>query len=134
MPVNKYIDPVPKSNCELQAKGNMLFSSTAIANGTTTAVVTATGMQTEVGNIHQDLQAAADEDSDTPLKRKLNDFGELLAMVCSCKHFWLSNAPPTPPPNSARFLHSVPVISTSATRLCTPPVAPARVACARRLS
>lgn len=84
MPVNKFIDPVPQAKCELQAKGNMLFSSTAIANGKCTAVVTTIGMQTEVGNIHQDIQAAAEEDSDTPLKRKLNDFGELLAMVCSC--------------------------------------------------
>jgi magnesium-transporting ATPase (P-type) len=81
MPVNKYIEPVPDSKCELQAKSNMLFSSTAIANGTCTAVVTAIGMQTEVGNIHLDIQAAAEEDTDTPLKRKLNDFGELLAMV-----------------------------------------------------
>lgn len=38
-------------------------------------------MQTEVGNIHADIQAAAEEDSDTPLKRKLNAFGESLAMV-----------------------------------------------------
>ena len=81
MPVNKYTEAVPRSDCELQAKGNMLFSSTAIANGTCTAVVTAIGMRTEVGNIHQDIQAAAEEDSDTPLKRKLNDFGELLAKV-----------------------------------------------------
>ena len=32
------------AQCELQAKDNMLFASTAIANGSCTAVITSTGM------------------------------------------------------------------------------------------
>jgi magnesium-transporting ATPase (P-type) len=59
----------------------MLFSGTAIANGSCIAVVTAIGMDTEIGRIQADITAAAEEDGDTPLKRKLNDFGELLAWV-----------------------------------------------------
>lgn len=57
-------------------------------------------LQTEVGNIHADIQAAAEEDNDTPLKRKLNAFGELLALVCcwhlhlSCRHGWLTHRLP----------------------------------------
>lgn len=37
-------DPVASAQCELQAKENMLFASTAIANGSCTAVITSTGM------------------------------------------------------------------------------------------
>lgn len=42
--VMKSEDLVPKRDCELQAKENMLFASTAIANGSCTAIVTSTGM------------------------------------------------------------------------------------------
>jgi P-type Ca2+ transporter type 2C len=59
----------------------MLFSGTAVANGSCSAVVTGTGMSTEMGRIQADIQAAAAEDADTPLKKKLNDFGNLLAQV-----------------------------------------------------
>lgn len=38
-------DPVANAQCELQAKDNMLFASTAIANGSCTAVITSTGMK-----------------------------------------------------------------------------------------
>eukprot|EP00892_Ulva_mutabilis_P001770 jgi/Ulvmu1/11594/UM079_0038.1 len=93
MAVIKSEDPVAQAQCELQLKDNMLFSSTAIANGSCTAVITTTGMQTEVGNIHADIQAASEEDSDTPLKRKLNAFGELLALIIAyiCAAVWVIN-------------------------------------------
>lgn len=42
--VMKSEDPVASAQCELQAKENMLFASTAIANGSCTAVITSTGM------------------------------------------------------------------------------------------
>lgn len=45
MAVIKSEDPVPDAQCELQAKENMLFASTAIANGSCTAVITSTGMK-----------------------------------------------------------------------------------------
>jgi P-type Ca2+ transporter type 2C len=74
-------DPSGQPDCELQAQESMLFASTAVANGSCIAVVTATGMRTEIGKIQEDITAAAGEDDDTPLKRKLNDFGDLLARV-----------------------------------------------------
>lgn len=76
-------DPSGQAGCELQAQESMLFASTAVAYGSCTAVVTTTGMRTEIGKIQQDITAAADGDDDTPLKRKLNDFGDLLARVRS---------------------------------------------------
>lgn len=61
----------------------MVFAGTAIANGSCTVVVTAIGMSTEIGKIQAQISEAAKEDDDTPLKKKLNEFGEMLAKVLS---------------------------------------------------
>eukprot|EP00955_Chlamydomonas_euryale_P007285 77239-Chlamydomonas_euryale.AAC.6 len=42
-------------------------------------------MNTEIGAIQSQIQEAAGEESDTPLKKKLNEFGEALAQVI----FWI---------------------------------------------
>ncbi|GFR44662.1 hypothetical protein Agub_g5952 [Astrephomene gubernaculifera] len=91
--VNKGTERVADPNCELQAKECMVFAGTAIANGTCTAVVTAIGMSTEIGKIQAQISEAAKEDDDTPLKKKLNEFGELLAKVIAaiCVVVWLIN-------------------------------------------
>ncbi|KXZ46192.1 hypothetical protein GPECTOR_46g261 [Gonium pectorale] len=91
--VNKGTDPIPDANCELQAKECMVFAGTAIANGSCTAIVTAIGMNTEIGKIQAQISEAAKEDDDTPLKKKLNEFGELLAKVIAfiCVVVWLIN-------------------------------------------
>ena len=49
-------EPVSK-NVDITGKTNMLFSSTAVCNGKCTALVTSTGMSTEIGKI----QAAVTE-------------------------------------------------------------------------
>ena len=79
--VSKVEDSVGSPDSELQGQESMLFSGTAIANGSCTAVVTGIGMSTEMGRIQADITAAAAEDADTPLKKKLNQFGEQLAQV-----------------------------------------------------
>lgn len=81
MAVLKSEDPITQDDCELQAKECMLFAGTAVTNGSCTAIVTHTGMRTEMGKIQSDIQAAGEEDQDTPLKKKLNEFGEMLAQV-----------------------------------------------------
>ena len=86
--MQKSWQPVSDPNCELQTKENMLFSGTAIANGTVVGVVTSTGMATEIGKIQSQIQEAANEDSDTPLKKKLNHFGEMLAQVRGPGGWW----------------------------------------------
>jgi len=62
---------------------NMLFAGTAVANGSCRGIVNAIGMCTEVGKIQQQITEAAAEEEDTPLKKKLDVFGERLAQACS---------------------------------------------------
>lgn len=91
--VLKCIEPVGDVDSELQIKENMLFSSTAIANGTVIGVVTGTGMGTEIGKIQSQIKEASEENDDTPLKKKLDEFGEMLAKVIFgiCVLVWLIN-------------------------------------------
>eukprot|EP00882_Tetradesmus_deserticola_P026818 GHRQ01029620.1.p1 GENE.GHRQ01029620.1~~GHRQ01029620.1.p1 ORF type:complete len:126 (-),score=41.19 GHRQ01029620.1:501-878(-) len=59
----------------------MLFAGTAVASGSGIGVVTSIGMCTEIGKIQSQIHAASQEEEDTPLKQKLDQFGELLAKV-----------------------------------------------------
>jgi Ca2+-transporting ATPase len=59
----------------------MLFAGTAVSSGSGIGVVTSIGMQTEIGKIQSQIAAASEEEEDTPLKQKLDEFGELLAKV-----------------------------------------------------
>jgi len=54
--VLKGTEPVPKQDCELQAKDNMLFAGTAISNGICVGCVVSIGMETEIGKIQSQIQ------------------------------------------------------------------------------
>ena len=58
---------------------NMIFSSTAATYGHGRAVVTATGMQTQMGRIADLLKETPDET--TPLQKELDRVGRLLAII-----------------------------------------------------
>ena len=60
-------------------RSNMVFSGTAVTYGTARAVVTATGMSTEMGRIAGLL--SGEEDSATPLQKKLTRLGKYLGIV-----------------------------------------------------
>lgn len=57
----------------------MVFAGTIVVGGSGTAVVTATGMQTELGKI-ADL-ISSETPPDTPLQKKLNHTGKLLGVL-----------------------------------------------------
>ncbi len=63
----------------LGERHNLLFASTAVTTGNGLAVVTATGMNTEIGAISR-LIAEAEEEM-TPLQRRLDRFGQKLGYV-----------------------------------------------------
>jgi len=71
----------------------MLFSSTVINYGSAVGVVVYTGMKTAIGRVQDEVKKAAEEEEDTPLKKKLNDFGELLTKIIGviCLLVWLMN-------------------------------------------
>ncbi len=58
---------------------NMVYSGCSITYGTATAVVTATGMDTEMGKIANLLDS--ENDGQTPLQKKLADLGKYLGIV-----------------------------------------------------
>ncbi|KAJ6113678.1 hypothetical protein N7523_006995 [Penicillium sp. IBT 18751x] len=70
---------------------NMLFSGTTVVNGHATALVVLTGGSTAIGDIHESITSQISEP--TPLKQKLNDFGDVLAKVITviCVLVWLIN-------------------------------------------
>jgi len=92
--VEKETDALPKSaENVIQAKINVLFAATTVVSGIGTGVVLSTGMNTEIGHIQQSVQEAAEEDESTPLKKKLDEFGEALSKVIGivCLLVWLIN-------------------------------------------
>ncbi|KAH8736721.1 hypothetical protein BGZ61DRAFT_501437 [Ilyonectria robusta] len=77
----------------LQDQVNMLFSGTTVVTGRARAAVVLTGSNTAIGDIHESITAQISEP--TPLKQKLNDFGDSLAKVITviCILVWLINIP-----------------------------------------
>ena len=74
-----------------QDQVNMLFSGTTVVTGHAQALVVLTGGSTAIGDIHQSITSQISEP--TPLKEKLNDFGDMLAKVITviCVLVWLIN-------------------------------------------
>lgn len=78
IPVAKHAGAVA-ADSPLGDRSNMLFSGTPIARGHGVAVVTATGMRTEMGRIAGMLEQTRDEG--TPLQRDLDRVGRLLGAI-----------------------------------------------------
>ncbi len=68
-----------KENAPIGDRTNMVFSGCSITYGTAVAVVTATGMDTEMGKIANLLDNEAD--SETPLQQKLAQLGKYLGLM-----------------------------------------------------
>lgn len=92
MAVIKFHAPVALE-VELQGKENIIFAGSTVVNGSCVSIVVGTGMNTEIGKIQAQIQEAALEETDTPLKKKLDEFGERLTTVIGviCLLVWVIN-------------------------------------------
>ncbi len=83
VPVTKFIDIINLKDGEkdvpLGDRKNMLYMGGTVVYGRGTAVVTAIGMDTEMGKIADALQQA--EDGETPLQIKLNQLSKILTWL-----------------------------------------------------
>ncbi len=81
--VEKQTAPLTGGAKSLGDRSNMAYKGTLVTNGRAKAVVTATGMQTELGRIAELLQG---ESADTPLKKRMTAFGKrltyLILLIC----------------------------------------------------
>ena len=85
VPVTKSaLDSLPEDTA-LGDRKNMVISSTVITNGRATCVVTSTGMETEVGQIAGMLMN--EEDSETPLQKKMAEISKVLSVICILEIF-----------------------------------------------
>jgi Ca2+-transporting ATPase len=80
VPVSKKAVDGLSEEAPLGDRENMVIASTEITNGRATAVVTGTGMNTEVGRIAGLLQDAGD--TTTPLQRKMTEISKTLSFIC----------------------------------------------------
>jgi Ca2+-transporting ATPase len=78
-PVKKLADKVLKPDCPLAERRNMVYASSIVTYGCGTAVVTATGMDTEVGHIASMIME--DKTPPTPLQKRLAKTGKALGMA-----------------------------------------------------
>ena len=79
VPSEKYADESVPENSPIGDRHNMVFSGCSITYGTAVAVVTGTGMNTEMGKIADLL--SGETESQTPLQKKLAKLGKYLGFM-----------------------------------------------------
>ena len=79
VPSEKDATAVVEEKAPLGDRTNMVFSGCSITYGTATAVVTATGMNTEMGKIANLLDS--EQEGQTPLQKKLAQLGKYLGVL-----------------------------------------------------
>lgn len=79
VPVDKTTRELPENVTGIGDKTNMAYMSTTVTYGRGEGIVTATGMETEIGRIAGLIDGGSNEM--TPLQKRLADMGKLLSMV-----------------------------------------------------
>ncbi len=79
VPVEKNSDVQIDENAPLGDRVNMVFSGSSVAYGSAVAMVTATGMDTEMGKIANLLDS--EQETRTPLQQKLGQLGKYLGFM-----------------------------------------------------
>ena len=77
--VEKQVEPVEREDLPLGDRTNMAYMGTVVTYGHGQAIVTDTGMSTELGSIARSLQTV--EAEPTPLQKRLAQLGRTLAFV-----------------------------------------------------
>ncbi|KAH8553313.1 SERCA-type calcium-translocating P-type ATPase [Umbelopsis sp. PMI_123] len=103
--VNKQIEPIADPHAVKQDQVNVVFSGTTCVIGKAKAIVVKTGSETAIGDIHTSITSQISEK--TPLKRKLDDFGDMLAKVITviCILVWIVNIRHFNDPSHNGWLH-----------------------------
>jgi len=78
-PVTKSAVKLELENTGLADRSNMLYMGTSVVSGKARALITETGMNTELGRIAGMIQEI--EDTTTPLQQKLKEFGKIIIVV-----------------------------------------------------
>ncbi|MCA9024497.1 MAG: cation-translocating P-type ATPase [Planctomycetaceae bacterium] len=78
-PVLKQVASLEEKDLPVADRSNMVYLGTAVTTGHGLAVVTETGMATELGRIAESLQTV--REGPTPLQRRLGQLGRSLALV-----------------------------------------------------
>ncbi len=79
VPSEKDAEAAIEEKAPLGDRSNMIYSGCSVSYGTALAVVTATGMNTEMGKIANLLQG--EQDAQTPLQKKLAQLGKYLGFL-----------------------------------------------------
>lgn len=79
-PVTKHADAELPDDTPIAERANSLFLGTTVTSGKGTAVVTAVGMNTEIGRIAKLLEETQQEP--TPLQKRLAQLGQVLVLGC----------------------------------------------------
>ena len=106
IPIEKNIDTINIENSSIGDRKNMIYSGTLAINGKAKGIVTATGMQTEIGKIAHMIINQVDEQ--TNLQKKLGETGKILgigALVICFGIFFIGLFRKIPP--SEMFMTSV---------------------------
>ncbi len=79
VPAEKEADIIIEKKAPLGDRSNMVFSGCSVTYGTALAIVTATGMDTEMGKIANLLEE--EEETQTPLQKKLAQLGKYMGIL-----------------------------------------------------
>jgi Ca2+-transporting ATPase len=77
--VDKTTVRLEKEDTPLADRINMVYLGTSVVSGKARAIITSTGMQTELGKIAGLIQGI--EDNSTPLQKKLEEFGKIIVYI-----------------------------------------------------